>query len=85
MRHTPSRNGLTRVANPQQDAGGLQTRLNVGKYVGDSWEDTSLQVADSRIEACISCRTSENPYPELTHDIRPFGIKKQFTTIALGF
>ena len=27
----------------------------------------SLHVADSRPEACISCRTNENPYPELAY------------------
>ncbi len=31
-----SRTGTTRVANPLQDAGGLQTRQNVEVYVGES-------------------------------------------------
>ena len=45
LRHKPFMKGLTRVANPQQKAGGLQTRLNVegswkarGRHVGDTWK-----------------------------------------------
>ena len=45
-----SKTGQTRVANPQQDAVGLQTRLNVGgawevrgRHEEDAWEDARLQ------------------------------------------
>ena len=51
LRHKPFMKGLTRVANPQQKAGGLQTRLNVegswetrGRLVEGTWETRGKHV-----------------------------------------
>ena len=44
LRHKPFMKGLTRVANPQQKSGGLQTRLNVGENV----DETGLTLANTK-------------------------------------